>query len=97
MNVEKFKNLVSSGEKCVVKLGASWCSPCKALDKEIDLLLSEHPEVETKIFKVDIDDSPELAQELNIMSVPVCVFIGDNTYTIKKGLLARQGIFEWIK
>jgi hypothetical protein len=53
--------------------------------------------VETKIFKVDIDDSPELAQELNIMSVPVCVFIGDNTYTIKKGLLARQGIFEWIK
>ena len=97
MTVNDFNSMVASGDRCVVKIGASWCGPCKILDKEIELLESEHPEVKGKIYIVDIEEHPDLAEELKIMSVPVCAFIGDGSFTLRKGLLARQGIFEWVK
>jgi len=97
MTVEEFNKLVKKGDKKIVKIGASWCGPCKVLDKEIDELIKEHPEVKEKILKVDVDDFPELAEELGIMSVPTCAFVGNGTFELKKGLLARAGIFEWIK
>ena len=51
MTVEEFNKLVKKGDKKIVKIGASWCGPCKVLDKEIDELIKEHPEVKEKILK----------------------------------------------
>ena len=97
MTVENFKNVVSSGDRLFVKFGASWCAPCKVLDKEIEQLLIEHPEVADRIMKIDIDEAPELAEELNIQSTPICAFIANGEYVLRSGLHSRYGIFEWVK
>lgn len=98
MTTDQFEKILQGNERCIIKLGATWCQPCKTLDKEIDLLFQEHPEVKGKIYKVDVDEFPELTQRMQIMSVPTCVFVeGNGTYSLKKGMLSRQGLFEWVK
>jgi thioredoxin-like negative regulator of GroEL len=66
--------------------------------KEIDSLLNDHPEVKEKIFHVDIEEHPDVAELLEIQTIPVCVFSeGNGKYVIRKGMLSKQGIFEWVK
>ena len=90
MTVEEFNKLVKNGDKKIVKIGASWCGPCKVLDKEIDELIKEHPEVKEKILKVDVDDFPELAEELGIMSVPTCALLEMELSSLKKAYLQER-------
>lgn len=59
----------------LVKFGAAWCQPCKMLDPIIDEIAQEAQGV--KVWAVDIDDQPELAQRFTVMSVPTMLFFKD--------------------
>jgi len=50
---------------------ADWCGPCKKQDPIIDDLEEEHPDVTFE--KVDVDESPDVAQEYGVRSVPTIV------------------------
>ena len=50
---------------------ADWCGPCKKQDPIIDDLEEEHPDVEFE--KIDVDESPDVAQEYGVRSVPTIV------------------------
>ena len=58
----------------IVDFFATWCGPCKMLTPIIDKLAEEF-DGKVKIAKVDIDESPELAQEYKVMSVPTVIFV----------------------
>lgn len=58
---------------CVVKIGASWCGPCKQLERVIHNV--EITNNQYTFYDIDIDDCDnEIIDEFNIMSVPVTLF-----------------------
>lgn len=70
-----FKSQVLSAEKdklVVVDCFATWCGPCKAIAPKVVELSNSHPEV--LFTKFDVDEIPELAQELGIRAMPTFLF-----------------------
>ena len=55
--------------KVLVDFWAGWCAPCRMLGPVLEQLSAEY-EGKAKIVKVDIDESMDLAQKYQIMSVP---------------------------
>ena len=70
LNKESYSNAVSSGEKTVmVDFWAPWCGPCKALTPILEEISSEMSE-QVGIYKVNVDDNTDLAQEHGVQSIP---------------------------
>lgn len=75
---------------------ATWCGPCKAIAPQI-AKWSEDPEYSgIEFYKVDVDEVPDVAQELGIRAMPTFVLfkdgapfkevVGANPQAIKKAL-----------
>ncbi len=70
------QDVLKSDVPVLVDFTATWCGPCKALAPIVDKLADEF-EGRVKVGKLDIDESPEIAQKYGIRSVPtVLVFKG---------------------
>ena len=62
------------GDKpALIDFYASWCGPCKGLAPVLEELSEEYA-VKIDIYKIDIDEEPELAGIFNIRSVPTLIF-----------------------
>ena len=74
-NVESGDEIKFLGKKPVVlDFHAKWCGPCKMLSPILDELDKEY-DGKIDIYKMDIEDEMEVAQQFNVMSVPTLVFI----------------------
>ena len=62
---------------------ADWCGPCKMLSPTVDAVSEEYPDV--KFFKVNVDESPELAVKFGIVSIHTLL-------VFKNGKLASQNV-----
>jgi|TARA_R110000824_G_scaffold256753_2_gene445810 thioredoxin 1 len=74
-SVESGDDIKFLGKKPVVlDFHAKWCGPCKALSPILEELDKEY-DGKIDIYKMDIEDELEVAQQFNVMSVPTLVFI----------------------
>lgn len=65
-----FQNEVLEAEELVlVDFTAVWCAPCKMLDPVVKDLASDWAG-KIKVFKLDVDETPGVAINYNIMGVP---------------------------
>lgn len=55
--------------KTIEKFGATWCGPCRQLDK----VLLEVPDT-IKVIHHDADEEPDLFDDKKIRNVPVLIF-----------------------
>ncbi|MDR1832837.1 MAG: thioredoxin [Fusobacteriaceae bacterium] len=70
------EEVLKSDQTVLVDFWAEWCGPCKMMGPVVDALAEEN-KGKFKVYKVNIDDEPELAQEFRIMSIPtLAVFKG---------------------
>lgn len=79
----------------LIKLGATWCSPCKVLSKIIeDIDLRPYTLVE-----IDVDSQREQAMKYNIRGVPVLVVEDDNGNELRRsvGFLSQDKLKEFLK
>ncbi|KAJ5980096.1 thioredoxin trx1 [Penicillium waksmanii] len=68
-----FKEKIANSQDLVVlDCWAPWCGPCRAISPKID----QYSEVysQAKFYKVDVDEVPDLAQELGIRAMPTIVY-----------------------
>lgn len=68
---EFLSEVLQAKEPVVVDFYADWCGPCKALAPVIDEIAQENDDV--AVYKVNIDESPGLAQKYRILSIPTLV------------------------
>jgi thioredoxin-like negative regulator of GroEL len=73
---EELEQIVKDTKICVVDFSATWCGPCKSLSKVLEAKVVPHFEndPDVSLVKIDIDKNQELAQALNVMSVPSMMF-----------------------
>ncbi|AYF53717.1 thioredoxin [Clostridium botulinum C] len=68
------KEVIDSEEAVVVDFWAPWCGPCKMLGPVMEELAHDMGH-KAKFFKINVDENPEIAQKLQISSIPnVMVF-----------------------
>jgi thioredoxin 1/putative thioredoxin len=53
----------------LLELTADWCQPCKTIAPEVEAFAREYAG-KAKVVKIDVDKSPNIAQQLRIQSVP---------------------------
>jgi thioredoxin 1 len=66
----------------LVDFWAPWCGPCKMLGPILEKVAEELGE-KVQIAKINVDDSPKLAQKFGVRSIPA-IFI------IKNGKIVKQ-------
>ena len=71
---KNFKDQTKKGI-VLVDMYADWCGPCKALTPMLEELSSNIDGVE--MVKLNVDDSPETAQEYGVMSIPTVLILKD--------------------
>lgn len=71
-NIEFQNEVLNKAGVTLVDFFAVWCGPCKMVAPVLDELSMEM-QGKAKIFKVDVDQSPELAQRYGISSVPTMI------------------------
>jgi len=68
---EEFNALMNE-DAVLVDFFATWCGPCKMLTPVLESVANKL-DGKVKIVKVDVDESPDLAQRFGIMSVPTMI------------------------
>ncbi|MER0122707.1 thioredoxin [Streptococcus sp. ZJ93] len=75
LTTETFAKEIESGVT-LVDFGATWCPPCQMMEPIVEELAQEF-EGRASVTKVDVDQSPELAQLFNVRSIPTIVLFKD--------------------
>ncbi len=74
LNSQNFEEeVLKSNIPVLVDFSADWCGPCKMMAPVIDELAGEY-EGEMKVGKINVDQSPDIAQKYNVMSIPMFAF-----------------------
>ena len=74
LNKESFDKVTSSGTNTqIIDFWAPWCGPCKALTPVLEEVSQEMGD-KVEIYKVNVDDNTDLAQEHGVQSIPTMLF-----------------------
>ena len=80
----------------LVDLYATWCGPCKMLSPIVDEVSEEVKGLKT--FKVDVDESPEIAERYNVSSIPTLLILENGELkNMSVGYVPKQKILDLLK
>jgi thioredoxin 1/putative thioredoxin len=68
------RDVLGSELPVLIEFSATWCGPCKQVEPDLSAFMHE-VEGKAKVFKIDVDKSPMLAQEFQIKSVPTFMVV----------------------
>lgn len=72
----EFQTILDEQRVAVIEFGASWCPPCKTLEPILEHLSDSYGE-RIKVVKIDCDESPQLAGQYGVMSMPTVFILKD--------------------
>ncbi|KAI9862217.1 MAG: Cytoplasmic thioredoxin isoenzyme 2 [Vezdaea acicularis] len=67
-SVSEYQSDLQSSPIAVLDCFATWCGPCKVIAPHVVTLSEKYPAA--TFYKVDVDEVPDLAQELGIRAMP---------------------------
>ena len=95
--MSKFNEVIKSAKVVLVDFSAEWCAPCKALApilKEVKQSLGE----DIKIIKIDVDNNPMIAQNLQISGVPTIIIYQNGVQKFRQsGVVPASQLIQLLK
>src|SRR5574344_1701219 len=94
LNSSNFDATIASDKPVLVDFWAPWCGPCRMLGPTIDELAQTVGD-SALICKVNVDESPDLAQKYGVNQIPTIIFfkksqrVGVSGMATKDALLAK--------
>jgi thioredoxin 1 len=88
--------VLKSTEPVVVDFWAEWCTPCKTIAPALEEIANSL-NGKVKIVKLNIDDSPKIATDYGIMSIPTLVLFKNGQAAARVvGVKPKQQLEQWI-
>ena len=82
INQNNFHNeVMNSAKKVLLDFWAPWCAPCRMVVPLVDEIAKERTDI--KVGKINVDESPELAKQFGVFSIPTLV-------VMENGKIVRQ-------
>ncbi|MBQ7633229.1 MAG: thioredoxin [Alphaproteobacteria bacterium] len=91
------ENVLNAKGLVLVDFWAEWCGPCRQLGPILEAIDNEIGK-DVKIYKMNVDDSPEIAGQLGIRSIPTMYLFKDGKQVdVKVGLNTQSAIQDWVQ
>ena len=91
---DNFQTKVLKSERpLILDLWAEWCMPCKMITPILDEIANDY-KGRIDIAKINVDEHPELATELEVMNIPTLIFFENGKET---GRLTGLNTKEYIE
>ncbi len=87
------QEVLKADKLTIVDLYADWCGPCKMLGPVVEELASEY-DGKVKIGKLNVDESPAVAQKYGVMSIPTVLFFKNGEVVHKIIGVEQKATFE---
>lgn len=68
--------VLGSGKPVLVDLWAEWCAPCRKVSPIVDEIAGER-DGSLGVFKLNVDDDPEVAMRYGVSSIPTLLVFRD--------------------
>ena len=97
VNNDNFKaEVLESKVPVVIDFFAEWCGPCKMFVPIFESVAEDY-EDKVKFVKVNIDQSPEIAEKYFVMSIPTLKFIeNEEVKGTFVGAMSPDELEEWV-
>lgn len=93
INKSNFEKIINGDKPVLLDFYADWCGPCRMVAPLVHLIAEEHPEY--VVGKINVDDSPELAREFGIYSIPTLIVMkGGELHKRAEGARPKEAILE---
>lgn len=76
---DNFDSIVNSEKPVLIDFYADWCGPCRMVGPIVDEIAEERSDI--VVGKVNVDDSPELAEKFSVFSIPTLVVLKNGEET----------------
>ena len=95
-NVNFEQEVLNSDVPVLVDFFATWCMPCKMFAPIFEAVAEEF-EGKVKFVKVNIDESPDLAQKYFVMSIPTLKLVkGEELLGSFVGAMTTEELEDWV-
>ena len=83
ITTDNFENeVLNSDVPVLVDFFATWCGPCRMIAPFIEEIAEEY-EGKVKVGKIDVDESPELAVNFGVSSIPTVIVFKNGEISAK--------------
>ncbi|MBC7467378.1 MAG: thioredoxin fold domain-containing protein [Bdellovibrio sp.] len=76
----------------ILNFFATWCGPCHRFAPTLEEIAAQYDQ-SVKVYKIDIDQDPEIAHLFGVQSVPTTLFLKPNEEPVMtNGALLKEGV-----
>ena len=90
-------DVIKSNLPTIVDFWAEWCGPCKQIGPILEEISDEKKDL-VNVYKINIDNNPEIPQKYGVRGIPTLMFFNDGKLIdTKVGSLPKSSLNEWIE
>jgi thioredoxin 1 len=89
-------DVLNSDKPALVDFWAEWCGPCKMIAPILHEAAEEYAD-KLSVVKLNVDESPNIAQKFGIRSIPTLMLFKDGAVQAQKlGAMSKSQLTEFL-